>query len=147
MTTTYQLSRTSYLYATGNRQFSSGFVPNSTWEDNAGVGFSKRLTRRLTWDLGVGYSRGFTGGFLVPASNAYHGFYEETGFVQRLSSSFTFEGLYRRFDQSVLGQSVHRNIVLFTLRWSPVGHDARRTAMYPYHPAGEGYDSRSGREE
>jgi len=147
LTTTYQLSRTSHLYATGNRQFSSGFVPNGTWEDNAGVGFSKQLTRRLTWDLGAGYARGFTGGFLVPASNSYHGFYEETGFVQRLSSSFTFEGLYRRFDQSVLGQSIHRNIVLFTLRWSPPSHDARRTAMYPYRPAGDSYDSRSGREE
>jgi len=126
--TTYQVGRTAHLYALANREYSSGFVPNATWEDNASVGLVKQLRRRLTWDLGVGYANGYTGGFLVAPNNPYHGFYSETELIQRLSRSFTIEALYRRFDQSVGGQSVHRNIVLFKLRWSPPGHDARRTA-------------------
>jgi hypothetical protein len=146
LATTYQLSSTSQLYGLGNREYSSGFVPNATWEDNAAVGLVKRLRRRLTWDVGVGYARGFTGGFQVPASNLYHGFYSQTKFIQQLSKSFNLEALYRRFDQRVGGESVHRNIVLFTMRWSPLGHDARRTAMYPYRSA-ELEDSRSAREE
>jgi len=144
---TYKLRPSTWLYATGNREYSSGFVPSGTWEDNAGVGLVKQLTRRLSWNISGGYVRGYTGGFLTPATAAYHGFYGQTEFIQRLSKSFTVEALYRRFDQAIAGQSLHRNIVLFTLRWAPPNHDPRRTAMYPY-PNPEGVpDSRSGREE
>lgn len=141
----YTVRPTTWLYATANRQYSSGFVPNSTWEDDLGVGLSKQLTRRLTASLSAGYVSGYIDGFLTPALGGYRGFYSQAQFIQRLSKSFDFEGTYRRYDQSSSGLSVHRNVVLFTLRWSPPGHDARRTAMYPYTP--EQTDSRSGREE
>lgn len=144
----YKANRSTWLYAAADRQFSSGFVPNSTWEDDASVGLGKQLTRRLTFNLGAGYISGYTGGgFLVPATTGYRGFYEQAQFIQRLSKSFTFEGTYRRYDQSVAGSSLHRNVVLFTLRWSPPNHDARRTAMYPYPSIEPINDSRSGREE
>ncbi|HKE31563.1 MAG TPA: hypothetical protein VKD65_07550 [Candidatus Angelobacter sp.] len=146
-TAMYRLHPTAWAYATANREYSTGFVPGSTWEDNVGVGLVKQLTRRLTWQIGGGYVRGFAGGFLTPASTEYHGFYGETQFIQRLSKSFSVEATYRRFDQSITGQSVHRNIVLFTLRWSPPNHDPRRTAMYPYPGGDVAPDSRSGREE
>ncbi|HEY6248411.1 MAG TPA: hypothetical protein VI685_00535 [Candidatus Angelobacter sp.] len=143
----YRVRPTTWFYATANRQFSSGFVPNSTWDDDAGVGLTKRLTRRLTFGLSGGYVRGYTGGFAVPSLAAYKGFYGQIQFIQRLSKSFDFEATYRRYDQSISGQSVHRNIVLFTIRWSPANHDARRSAMYPYSQSLEANDSRSGREE
>ncbi|HEY6349000.1 MAG TPA: hypothetical protein VI636_06280 [Candidatus Angelobacter sp.] len=143
----YKVRPTAWMYATANRQFSSGFVPNSTWEDDAGVGLSKRITRRLTFDLSGGYARGYTGGFLTPSTAAYKGFYGQAQFIQRLSKSFDFAATYRRYDQSISGQSVHRNIVLFTLRWSPANHDARRSAMYPYSSVEQANESRSGREE
>ena len=146
-TAMYRLHPTAWAYATANREYSTGFVPGSTWEDNVGAGLVKQLTRRLTWQIGGGYVRGFAGGFLTPASTEYHGFYGETQFIQRLSKSFSVEATYRRFDQSITGQSVHRNIVLFTLRWSPPNHDPRRTAMYPYPGGDVAPDSRSGREE
>lgn len=141
----YRVRPTAWMYATANRQYSSGFVPNSTWEDDASVGLAKKLTRRLTLNLSGGYVSGYTGGFLVPATAGYRGFFGQTQFIQKLSKSFDFEATYRRYDQSIAGQSLHRNIVLFTLRWSPPNHDARRASMYPYpEPVN---DSRSGREE
>lgn len=143
----YKVRPTAWLYATANRQFSSGFLPNSTWEDDVSVGLSKQLTRRLTWNLSAGYVSGYIDGFTSPSTAGYRGFYGQTQFVQRLSRSFDFEATYRRYDQSSSGLSVNRNIVLFTLRWSPPNHDARRTAMYPNPPTDQIYDSRSGREE
>lgn len=143
----YRARPTTWLYAAANRQYSMGFVPNSTWEDDASVGLGKRLTKRLVFTLSTGYMSGYTGGgFLVPATTGYRGFYEQAQFDQRLSKSFTFEGTYRRYDQSVAGLSTHRNLVLFTLRWSPPSHDARRASMFPYS-AEPVNDSRSGREE
>lgn len=135
---TYQTSRTSNIYALVDRQLSSGFVPNSTWQDDASAGFAKQLTRRLWWSVGAGYERGF----IFPTLAAYHGIYAQTEFRQRLSNSFTFEGLYRRLDQSITGLGSQRNIIVFTLRWSPRRHDPGRSALYQSNQ-----DFRSGREE
>ncbi len=139
---TYKINPKSYIYAVADRELSIGFLPNSTWQDDVGVGFAKQLTRRLSWLVGGGYQRGF----VIPSLTPYHGFYEQTELRQRLSKSFTVEATYRRFDQSIPGLNVHRNIVLFTLRWSPPKHDVQ-TAMYPNSPLSTGYDQRSGHEE
>ena len=80
--------------------------------------------------------------FVVPSITAYHGFYAQTEFRQRLSDSFSLEGLYRRLDQSITGEAFHRNIVIVTLRWSPRRHDPGRSALYQSNQ-----DFRSGREE
>ena len=146
----YRARHSTWLYAAADRQYSMGFVPNSTWEDDASVGLGKQLTRRLVLSLSTGYLSGYTGGgFLVPATTGYRGFYEQAQLIQRLSKSFTFEGTYRRYDQSAAGLATHRNLVLFTLRWSPPNHDARRATMFPYpDPTVDTVnDSRSGREE
>lgn len=135
---TYQISRSSYIYAIGDRQLSSGFVPFSTWQNDAGIGLAKQLTRRLWWSVGGGYDEGY----IVPSLQSYHGYFAQTEFRQRLSSSFDLEGLYRRMDENIPGLSAHRNIVLFTLRWSPRRHDPGRTAMYQTTT-----DYRSGRDE
>lgn len=135
---TYLLTRTTTLYALVDRQQSSGFIPSSTWQDDASAGLAKQLNRRLWWSIGAGYERGF----IIPSLNEYHGIYAQTQFRQRLSNSFTLEGLYRRLDQSITGLGLHRNIVLVTLRWSPRNHDPGRTAMYQ-----STNDYRSGHEE
>lgn len=135
---TYQTSRTSHVYALVDRQLSSGFVPSSTWQDDAGAGFAEQLSRRLWWSVGAGYSRGF----VIPSLTAYHGIYAQTEFRQRLSDSFSLEALYRRLDQSITSLGSHRNIVIFTLRWSPRRHDPGRSALYQ-----SSQDFRSGHEE
>lgn len=135
---TYQTSRSSYIYALANRELSSGFVPSSTWQDDAGLGFAKQLSHRLWWSVGGGYQRGF----IIPALTPYHGFYSQTELRQRLSNNFSVEALYRRLDQSITGLGTHRNIILFTLRWAPRSHDPGRTAMYQTSS-----DYRSGHDE
>ena len=136
LSATYRFRPRLWGFAMANREYSSGFLPNGTWEDNIGAGFRARLTRNVTWEAFGGYLRGYTTGFILPPAsiNSYYGFYAQTSFTERLSSSFTLEEVYRRFDDTSAGLTGHRNMVFVTLRWSPRNHDAWRTETYPYSP-------------
>lgn len=130
----YRLHPRVWGFLMANRQYSSGFLPNGVWEDNIGAGFSSRLKKNLTWEVSGGYLQGYTVGFILPPTTigSYHGFYAETRFIERLSSAFTLEEAYRRFDSTSAGLTGHRNVFFVTLRWSPRKHDAWRTEKYPY---------------
>ena len=121
------LNGTTRAYVMLNREFSSGYISTGTWEDNAVAGLEKRLSRRITWDANVGYLKGTVLGRLT----SYHGFFVATELRKRLTRTFTAVGTYRRFDQTVSSAPVRRNVVLFTLLWTPTRHDAQRTAEYP----------------
>jgi hypothetical protein len=120
------LNANTQTYFSLNREFSSGYLTSGTWEDNVVAGIQKKLSRRMIWDLNAGYVKGTVIGSL----SSYHGFFASTELRERISRSFTGVATYRRFDQSVSQTPVRRNIVMFSLLWTPTPHDARRNAEH-----------------
>lgn len=120
------LSSTTRAYITANREFSSGYVRKGTWEDNVVVGMGRRFSRQISWSVDAGYIKGTLLGSVI----TYHGYFASTEVRKRLSESFTALVTYRRFDHSVSGQGVHRNVMMMSLVWTPSRHNAHRSDPY-----------------
>ena len=120
------LNATTRAYVTANREFSSGYVRQGTWEDNVVVGVGKRFSRQISWGLDAGYVKGTLMGTLI----TYHGYFASTEVRKRLSESFTALATFRRFDHSISGVGVRRNVVMLSLVWTPSRHNAQRSDPY-----------------
>lgn len=126
------LNGSTRAYITANREFSSGYVRNSTWEDNVVIGMGRKLGRGTFFSTDAGYMRGA----LLASLITYQGWFVTTEVRRRLSEDFNFVAGYRRFNQSVVNQAARRNVVLFTLVWSPSRHDARRSDPFTSRESG-----------
>ncbi|HWZ45571.1 MAG TPA: hypothetical protein VNW97_19005 [Candidatus Saccharimonadales bacterium] len=113
-------------YVAANREFSSGYVRRGTWEDNVVAGIGKRFSRQISWGLDAGYVKGTLLGSVL----TYHGYFASTEIRKRLSESLTVLATYRRFDHSISNQGVRRNVVMFSLLWTPARHNAERSDPY-----------------
>jgi hypothetical protein len=120
------LSATLRAYLTANREYSSGYVSQGTWEDNVVAGVGKELSRQVE----LGFDAGYVKGRVLGRLTAYSGFFASCELRKRLSNSFTLVAAYRRFDHTVSQEAVRRNIVMVSLLWTPWGHDARRGNQY-----------------
>ena len=114
------------VYATANREFSSGYVRRGTWEDNVVVGVGKKLNRQFSWSADAGYVKGT----LISSLITYQGYFASTELRKRISESLTAVATYRRFDHSVSSQGVRRNVVMVSLQWTPSRHNAQRSDPY-----------------
>ncbi len=128
------LSGSTRVYVTANREFSSGYVRNSTWEDNVVVGLGRKVGRGVFFSADAGYVKGSLLGSLIN----YQGYFVTTEVRRRLSENFNVLAAYRRFDHSVSNQGARRNVVMFTLVWTPARHDARRSDPYAMREPGSG---------
>ncbi|MGH9569830.1 MAG: hypothetical protein ACRD4F_09320 [Candidatus Angelobacter sp.] len=106
-------------YLSANREYSSGYVSQGTWEDNIVGGMETRLTRKLSWLVDSGYVRGT--GFGTAAR--YSGYFASTQLRHRISRDFTLAAEYRYFSNAVSGVGAPRNIGLVSLIWNPSGHN------------------------
>lgn len=126
-------------YITANREFSSGYVRNSTWEDNVVIGVGRKLGRGTFFSADAGYVKGS----LLASLITYQGYFITTEVRRRISEEFNFIAGYRRFDHNVANQTARRNVVLFTLVWSPSRHDARRSDPWTTRESGTSGNSGS----
>jgi hypothetical protein len=126
------LNGTTRAYITANREFSSGYVRNSTWEDNVVIGIGRKLGRGTFFSADAGYVKGA----LLARLITYQGYFVTTEVRRRLSEDFNFVAGYRRFNHNVSNQTARRNVVLFTLVWSPSRHDARRSDPWTTRESG-----------
>jgi len=103
------------LYLTGNRDLSDGLVENLAFLDSAGGGLRHRFTR----DSSVHFDAAAIYGADPKTNIAYNGEFEEAGITYPLGAGFLQETSYRHFQVSKIPGGDNRNVVTFSLWWSP----------------------------
>lgn len=116
-----QVSRRVDAYLIANRESGNTLVSGSDWEDNVAVGIKKHFARTVVLTLDGGYVNGV---HLGSATN-YQGAFGEAELHKRISNSFLVSGAYRRFDNNETAPALHRNVVLFSIIFSPARHTGR----------------------
>lgn len=111
----WRVNPTTRTYVAVNREFSTAYRARSRWEDNAVVG----LARRITSMTEAGFDGGFGRGEPVDRSSALRGFFLSSYFRWSLSRTVNTIATYRRFYRTVGNENLNRNIVMFSLEWSP----------------------------
>jgi hypothetical protein len=111
------------LYFTGNRDLSDGVVENLAFLDSAGGGIRHQFSRNTNLRLDAAAIYGTD-----PKTNiAYNGAFEEAAFSFPLGAGFLQETSYRHFQVDKIPGGDNRNLVTFTLWWSP--HKNRQTLL------------------
>jgi hypothetical protein len=103
------------LYLTGNRDLSDGIVENLALLDSAGGGWRHQFTRNTSLHLNAAAIYGTD-----PKTHlGYNGEFEEAAATYPLGAGFLQETSYRHFQVSKIPGGDNRNVVTFTLWWSP----------------------------
>lgn len=103
------------LYLTGNRDLSGGIVENLALLDSAGAGIRHQFTRNTSLRLSGAAIYGTD-----PRTNvAYNGDFAEAAVIYPLGAGFLQETSYRHYQVSKIPGGDNRNLVTFTLWWSP----------------------------
>ena len=117
-----QVSRRVDAYLIANRESGNTLVSGSDWEDNFAVGIKRHFARSVFLTLDAGYVNGI---HLGSALN-YQGTFGAVELRKRITSSFLISGAYRRFDNNETSPALHRNVLLFSLVFSPARHVGRK---------------------
>jgi len=103
------------IYLTGNRDLSDGVVENLALLDSAGGGIRHQFTRNTSLRLSAAAIYGTD-----PKTNvAYNGEFTEAAMSYPLGAGFLQETSYRHYQISKIPGGDNRNLVTFTLWWSP----------------------------
>jgi hypothetical protein len=103
------------IYFTGNRDLSGGVVENLTFLDSVGGGVRHQFTRNTNLRLDAAAIYGTD-----PKTNiAYNGEFTEAAFSYPLGAGFLQETSYRHYQIDRIPGGDNRNLVTFTLWWSP----------------------------
>jgi hypothetical protein len=104
------------IYASVNRQFNTIAGLDSSWEDNATVGFAKAI-RRLIFTTDAGYLRGDAITTVVPA---YNGYFVAPRVRYKITNTMGFNAGYRSFHGSG-GNLVRGNLsyAVVGIEWYP----------------------------
>jgi len=103
------------IYLTGNRDLSDGAVENLAFLDSAGGGIRHHFTRNTSLHLDAAAIYGTD----QKTNIAYNGEFEEAGISFPLGGGFLEETSYRHFQVSKIPSGDNRNLVVFSLWWSP----------------------------
>lgn len=110
-----EIGRKIDAYAIANRESGNTLVAGSDWEDNVGVGLKKHFGRAVV----LGIDGGYVNGVHLGSNINYQGVYGAVEVRKRVNSMFLVSGAYRRFDNNETAPALHRNVVLFSLIFSP----------------------------
>jgi hypothetical protein len=103
------------LYLTGNRDLSDGVVENLALLDSAGGGIRHQFARDTSLRLSGAAIYGTD-----PRTNVtYNGVFTEAAMSYPLGAGFLQETAYRHYQVSKIPGGDNRNVVTFTLWWSP----------------------------
>jgi hypothetical protein len=103
------------IYFTGNRDLSGGVVENLAFLDSAGGGIRHQFSRNTNLRMDAAAIYGTD-----PKTNiAYNGEFVEAAFSYPLGSGFLQETSYRHYQIDKVPGGDNRNLVTFTLWWSP----------------------------
>ena len=103
------------IYLTGNRDLGGGVVENLALIDSAGVGLRHQFTRNTSLRLSGAAIYGTD-----PKTKAdYNGAFGEVSMSYPLGAGFLQETAYRHYQVSKIPGGDNRNLVTFTLWWSP----------------------------
>lgn len=117
-----QLSRRIDAYLIANRESGNTLVSGSDWEDNVALGIKRHFARSIVLTLDGGYVNGVHLGSTIN----YQGAFGAVELRKRISNSFLISGAYRRFDNNETAPALHRNVVLFSIIFSPARRVGRR---------------------
>jgi hypothetical protein len=115
------LTRHDRVYASANRQFSTGYLTAGTWEDNVAAGFAKDMGR-LHFTTDAGWVRAEE----TSPIPTYHGYFVVPRVSFRLTESLSASAAYRDFHGSggLLGDAT-ANIASVSLEWRPTSKHLR----------------------
>jgi hypothetical protein len=103
------------IYLTGNRDLSGGVVENLAFLDSAGAGLRHQFSRNASLRL----SGAAIYGTDPKTSIAYNGVFAEAAMSFPLGAGFLQETAYRHYQVSKIPGGDNRDVVTFTLWWSP----------------------------
>lgn len=124
-----QTGRTTDLFLLANRENGNTLVAGSAWEQNVAVGIQKRFTRSVVLRVDGGYVDGTHFGNAA----LYQGWFGSVELRRRISSNLLLSAAYRRFDNNETTPTLHRNVALFSIIFSP----ARRVRSEARNSPGE----------
>lgn len=110
-----QMSRNLDTYAIANRESGNTLVAGSDWEDNVAGGIKRHFGRSIILSVDAGYVNGVHLGNSIN----YNGMFGAVELRKRINSVLVVSGSYRRFDNNETAPALHRNVVLFSLIFSP----------------------------
>ena len=112
------------LYLTGNRDLSDGVVENLALLDSAGAGIRHQFTRNTSLRLSGAAIYGSDPKTRID----YNGAFGEAAVTYPLGKWFLQETAYRHYQVSKIPGGDNRDVVTFTLWWSPLKNQQTLTA-------------------
>jgi hypothetical protein len=114
-----RLTEQSQVYFTASRQTSATYLGPGLWQQTVAAGYQRRLGHARTMSADIGY----TSSNSLQGVSSYAGTYVDGVFNQHLGSALVASVIYRTYSGNWGATDFSRNIVLFSLSWTPgIGH-------------------------
>ena len=110
-----KLLRRSQLFLSADRQPVISYLGSGLWQDDVSGGYERQFQSANTLTFNVGFVHSST---LVNAAS-YHGTFFDSSYTRRLHQGLSLAWSYRTFTGSSGGTGIDRNILQFSLTFSP----------------------------